>query len=272
MQKSKNKVALKKGQLIRRSIFLGGLSIALGGFLNAKIIPNARQKLSLIEKSRIESIQKNDAYQREINAIRENARVRNESYARQNNEKASSINSKLKTTSPELLLISEKSHLEVKEYLIRNSQKLSQNKRYLSAQERIHNREILEPIIRRVAKKHGVSGDLMIKLFQNESGWDPFIIGKNKDVGLGQLTPVIWDSKIISKYNCNPLNPIENIEVSIRYYSDLLKKFGNDKLALTAYNSGETFVRNKLRAGMSINEIVLANKHVYANRVLEQKI
>ncbi|NMA44866.1 MAG: transglycosylase SLT domain-containing protein [Candidatus Diapherotrites archaeon] len=142
----------------------------------------------------------------------------------------------------------------------------------LSKKQINHNKSIYLPMVKEAAKKHGVSETIMVKLIQHESMWDPYVVGKSKDIGLGQLTPVIWNSSIKPEYKCNPFNPKQNIDVAAKYYSYLYKKFKNHKLALTAYNQGETIVRKKLREGKSLEVIANENPNKYASKVLNQKL
>ncbi|MFA6399982.1 MAG: lytic transglycosylase domain-containing protein, partial [archaeon] len=92
------------------------------------------------------------------------------------------------------------------------------------------------------------------------------------DSGLTQLNPVLWDSRISTEYVCNPFNPVESIEVSAKYYRSLAEKFKDRRLALTAYNQGDSRVMGKLRRGLSADKIAASNPNNYYKKVESQKI
>ena len=47
----------------------------------------------------------------------------------------------------------------------------------------------------------------------------------------------------------NPLVPEQNVEGGVRYFSQLLEKFGDLELALVAYNAGPGFAERYTSAG-----------------------
>lgn len=272
MALNKKRIQLSKRTLIKKTFLVGAAIASISAMLHAKIIPDAKKTFLDIEKMKMEQLQRTGEFERKTEQIKKNARKHNQIGLKVFSKKTTFDISKLKTSYPNLLRVSKLSHAESREYVLKNADFFAKNYKFISIEDAMHNKKILEPIIKNISKKYGVNPDIMIKLFQKESSWDPFAFGKSKDVGLGQITPIIWDSKTHFQYNCNPLNPIENIEVSIKYFSFLKKKFGNDKLALTAYNSGEGFVLSRLKIGKTVEEIVKSNRNNYAYAVLTQNI
>ncbi len=270
MQKRKSSLKVKAAMV--------WASAAIMGFAVFKhAIPNYKNKMKEIERQKIEW--KNKSLEEKKQEIERRQKIKDRQKELIQIEKSRARGKepfidikKLNSNYSFLTALRGKNISEVKSYLERNVNWLSKNYKPLTSAQAKANRELLEPVVRHFAKKYNVSDEVMLKLFQNESGWDPFAIGKSKDIGLGQLTPIIWNSKTHKEFNCNPFDPVRNIEVATKYYSDLFKKFKNHKLALTAYNDGETIVTNKLNLGMSIDRVVSTNKHEYALRVLRQKL
>ena len=94
--------------------------------------------------------------------------------------------------------------------------------------------------VEELARRHGLSPNLVSALMAVESDFDPAAISPKGAQGLMQLMPLIV--KYYQVYN--PFNPQQNIEGGIRYLSDLLRLFDNQlPLALAAYNGGEGLVR-----------------------------
>ena len=94
--------------------------------------------------------------------------------------------------------------------------------------------------VEHLARRHGLSPNLVSALMAVESDFDPTAISSKGAQGLMQLMPLI--TRYYQVYN--PFNPQQNIEGGIRYLSDLLRLFDNQlPLALAAYNGGEGLVR-----------------------------
>jgi hypothetical protein len=94
--------------------------------------------------------------------------------------------------------------------------------------------------VEQLARRHGLSPNLVSALMAVESDFDPTAISPKGAQGLMQLMPLI--AQYYRVYN--PFNPQQNIEGGIRYLSDLLQLFDNQlPLAIAAYNGGEGLVR-----------------------------
>jgi soluble lytic murein transglycosylase len=94
--------------------------------------------------------------------------------------------------------------------------------------------------VEQLARRHGLSPNLVSALMAVESDFDPTAISPKGARGLMQLMPLI--TQYYRVYN--PFDPQQNIEGGIRYLSDLLQLFDNQlPLAIAAYNGGEGLVR-----------------------------
>jgi len=89
------------------------------------------------------------------------------------------------------------------------------------------------------ALKFGLDPDLVKKIIQVESGWNPYAVSKSGAMGLMQLMPET--AKILGVKN--PFDPEENIKAGVKYLKYLLELFhGDTEKAIAAYNAGPTSV------------------------------
>jgi len=100
-------------------------------------------------------------------------------------------------------------------------------------------REKYDPIIRRLAAKHGVPADFVHAVIKAESNYDQFAVSEKGALGLMQLMP-----ETAVKYGVlNVFDPEQNIEGGIKYLKDLITKYKGDRnLVLAAYNAGQMAV------------------------------
>lgn len=96
-------------------------------------------------------------------------------------------------------------------------------------------REVYYPQAVSIADELGIPANIFTSMIEKESGWNPRAVGSNGDIGLGQLTPVIYKS---DQYKTNPWNPIENLRTSAKFLRDEFNRLGSWRDALAAYNSG----------------------------------
>lgn len=97
----------------------------------------------------------------------------------------------------------------------------------------------LRAMITSAARPHGISARLVEAIIAVESAFNPGAVSSKGAMGLMQLMP-----KTARRYAVrNPFDPLQNIAGGIRYLRDLLRRFHGDlRLALAAYNAGETAV------------------------------
>jgi hypothetical protein len=92
-----------------------------------------------------------------------------------------------------------------------------------------------EQLIRQTAEKYGVDADLMLRMADVESGYDPEAVSPKGARGLFQLMP-----KTAGQYGGDPDIPEQNIEMGIRHFKRLSDYYrGNVTKAVAAYNAGE---------------------------------
>jgi soluble lytic murein transglycosylase len=89
-----------------------------------------------------------------------------------------------------------------------------------------------------VAKKYQLDPKLLKAIVQIESDFNPNAISEDGAMGLMQLMPEKARELNVS----NAFNPRENVEAGARYFSWLLRKYGDITMALAAYNAGEEAV------------------------------
>lgn len=88
-------------------------------------------------------------------------------------------------------------------------------------------------LAREAATRHGVPGELFLRLVQQESGWNPGAVSHKGATGLAQLMP-----GTAQKLGVDIADPHQNLEGGARYLRMMYDKFGSWKLALAAYNAG----------------------------------
>jgi hypothetical protein len=105
-----------------------------------------------------------------------------------------------------------------------------------------------------------VDQSLVWALIWDESKYDRLALGRKGEVGLGQLTPAT--ASMLGVQDRTDIT--ESVQASVRHLSHLLTKYGNNnRLVLSAYNSGEAAVDRCL--------CVPAGSRAYVNRIEESR-
>ena len=99
----------------------------------------------------------------------------------------------------------------------------------------------LTPMLVAAARKHGIDLSLVKAVVAVESGFQVAATSRAGALGLMQLMPAT-----AKELGVNPLDPTENVDGGTRYLAGLLRMFGDEAMALAAYNAGPGRVR---RAG-----------------------
>lgn len=90
------------------------------------------------------------------------------------------------------------------------------------------------------ARSAGVDPKLFAALVQTESDWDPTCRSDAGAMGLCQLMPDTAKEMGIDR----PFDPQQGLNGGARYLRSLLNRFGNETLAVAAYNAGPGRVRD----------------------------
>ncbi len=94
----------------------------------------------------------------------------------------------------------------------------------------------LDAFIAETARRYDVDPLLVRSVIEVESAGNPWAISPKGAQGLMQLMPATARRFDVG----NTFNPWENIEGGVRYLKYLLALFGDERLALAAYNAGPT--------------------------------
>ena len=95
-------------------------------------------------------------------------------------------------------------------------------------------------IINAACDKYGVDSSLVHAIVKVESDFNPYALSRKGAMGLMQLMP----QTAVDLEVKNTFSPEQNIHGGVKYLRYLLDRYeGNIKLALAAYNSGETAVK-----------------------------
>lgn len=124
--------------------------------------------------------------------------------------------------------------------------------------------EAIQRHLYRECKKNGVPYPIGIGLIEQESGYQPDIIGEDGDSGYTQWIPRYQKETMEELGIIDPTDPEDNITIGMAQLGALLEKYdGNEAKALTAYNCGPTGAyQNYFSAGQDASP--------YAKQVLER--
>lgn len=92
----------------------------------------------------------------------------------------------------------------------------------------------MRPLIEQAASEAGIEADLLEAMIAVESGFNSKAVSPKGALGLTQLMPQTAKSLGIT----DPLDPISNLRGGARYMAQLLRKYGDVRTALAAYNAG----------------------------------
>lgn len=97
------------------------------------------------------------------------------------------------------------------------------------------NEEKYVDIIERMSAKHGVPKELIQKMIEVESNFNPKVVSHAGAMGLMQLMPANVKEQGVK----DPFSPADNIEGGVKEIAGYLKKYNGDLvLSLAAYNAG----------------------------------
>lgn len=113
------------------------------------------------------------------------------------------------------------------------------------AENEIDNVNPLKAIIAKASKKYGIAEPVISAMIQKESAGNPNAKSGSGAMGLMQLMPETAKDLGVA----DPSDPEQNVMGGTKYFSQMLNKFEDPKLALAAYNSGPGNVK---KYGMQI--------------------
>ena len=121
--------------------------------------------------------------------------------------------------------------------------------------------EPFDVIIQRYADAYSVESAVVRAIIEVESAFDPDARSHAGAIGLMQLMPMT-----ARELGVNPLVPEQNVEGGVRYFSQLLEKFGDLELALVAYNAGPGFAERYVRGQV----VLYGETRDYVSKVLSR--
>jgi soluble lytic murein transglycosylase len=120
---------------------------------------------------------------------------------------------------------------------------------------------------------------LVLAVIQVESRFDHKAISSQGAQGLMQVQPAVVTALVeegrIPSFeriaNLNLIDPLVNVKVGASYLAHLKERFGDLNVALTAYNSGPTWVSKRLAAKETL-PLAYASKVLTTQRTLENRL
>ena len=123
----------------------------------------------------------------------------------------------------------------------------------------------LQPLLREVAREHGVDVELLKAIITVESGFNTKAVSPRGAIGLMQITPETADRYASGAEAKRPaaqrlLDARTNLRTGARMLADLIRRYGSIDIALAAWNAGEGAVR---RHGGKMPPIDETRSHVH---------
>ncbi|MEN8217693.1 MAG: lytic transglycosylase domain-containing protein [Pseudomonadota bacterium] len=97
--------------------------------------------------------------------------------------------------------------------------------------------QTLDDMARRAAQKYKVDISLVCAIINQESRWKQNAVSHAGAIGLMQIMPGTG-RKACGLNTVELYDPSQNVNCGVYYFSEQLKRFGSEKLALCAYNAG----------------------------------
>lgn len=120
----------------------------------------------------------------------------------------------------------------------------------------------LAGLIRREAERAGLDPELAFRVVRVESSFDQRAVSRAGAIGLAQVLPSTGAWVEPGTTRVQLFEPERNLRIGFTYLTILLRRFGNVRLALLAYNRGPNRVAEIVRGGGD-------PANGYARRVLE---
>lgn len=125
------------------------------------------------------------------------------------------------------------------------------------------NNLILKSLAEQTAQHYQIDVNLLFSIVAQESNWKPDAISPKGAIGLMQIMPATgWAQCGLTENQL--FEPQLNLNCGVSYFVKLLRRFKSIKLALCAYNSGETRVA-RLGRCPNIQETVEYSRNILIN-------
>lgn len=132
-----------------------------------------------------------------------------------------------------------------------------------------------EEIIYKYSKEYGVDPILMLAIIRNESKFKTDATSHKNAVGLMQIMEPTANeiANRLGLENIDLTDAETNIQIGIKYFSELEQKYGNYQIALAAYNAGQgnvdIWIENGTISpdGSNLENIPYQETNMYVRRV-----
>ncbi len=98
--------------------------------------------------------------------------------------------------------------------------------------------DLVDLTIRRAAHRYELDPSLIRAIIEVESAFNPQAVSSKGAMGLMQLMPATANAFAVD----DPFDIEQNVYAGSRFFSELMRKYGDLRLALAAYNAGEPAV------------------------------
>jgi soluble lytic murein transglycosylase-like protein len=92
----------------------------------------------------------------------------------------------------------------------------------------------LQHVIYIKSKKYNLDPKLIKSIISHESRWKKYAKGKSNDLGLMQVLTI----NMTNKERLKPYDYENNVEAGARYLSKCIRKYGENNMAISCYNTG----------------------------------
>ena len=133
--------------------------------------------------------------------------------------------------------------------------------------------------VEKYAKENNIDSLLVYAIIKAESNFDDDAVSNKGAMGLMQLmdeTAKEVATNELMEYNSEETlyNPEKNIQIGVKYFADLKEIFGNDAIAIAAYNAGMGTVNSWIEEGIikadgsDIENIPYKETNMYVRKIL----
>jgi hypothetical protein len=119
---------------------------------------------------------------------------------------------------------------------------------------------------RKAARRHGLNPDIFERQINQESGFAPDVISGRRRSSAGAQGIAQFMPATARGMGVNPLNPTQALDGAARLMSSYVKKYGNYRDALVAYNAGPGGVGHPPAESRNYVASILGNKNPVISR------